>query len=104
SVLRVANGRGIPVVTDQTGFRAPTGAVQIDLSRFEGITRLSAHSLFVEVEAGVQNHKLEEMLHRHGPTPRPPHPPPPGPPARGGPLGRRGAGAQPPDPARHRAR
>jgi alkyldihydroxyacetonephosphate synthase len=68
AVLRVAHARSIPVVTDQTGFRAPPRAVQIDLSRFEGISRLSTHSLFVEVEAGVKVERLEAMLYRHGLT------------------------------------
>jgi FAD/FMN-containing dehydrogenase len=74
SILRVANSRSIPVVTDQTGFRAPAGAVQIDLSGFEGITRISTHSLVVEVEAGVRVERLEEMLRRHGLTLGPIHP------------------------------
>ena len=68
AVLRVANAREVPVATDQTGFRAPAGAVQIDLSRFEGVVRLSAQSLFVEVEAGVVVDRLETMLRRHGLT------------------------------------
>lgn len=74
AVLRVAHPRGIPVVTDQTGFRAPTGAVQIDLRRLEGVTRLSEHSLFVEVEAGVVVERLEELLHAHDLTLGPVHP------------------------------
>lgn len=65
AVLRVAHPRGIPVVTDQTGFRAPQGAVQLDLSRLEGVTRLSEHSLFVEVEAGVVVERLERLLGAH---------------------------------------
>lgn len=68
AVLRVANARGIAIATDQTGFRAARGAVRVDLSRFEGIVRLSTHSLFVEAEAGVRVERLEEMLGRHGLT------------------------------------
>lgn len=68
AVLRVAQPRSIAVVTDQTGFRAPPGAVQIDLSRFEGIARFSEHSLFVEVEAGVVVEKLQRLLAGHGMT------------------------------------
>jgi alkyldihydroxyacetonephosphate synthase len=68
AVLRVAQARSIAVVTDQTGFRAPPGAVHIDLSRFEGVARISEHSLFVEAEAGVVVEKLERMLNGHGMT------------------------------------
>lgn len=68
ALLRVAHPRSIAVVTDQTGFRAPPGAVNIDLSRFEGVARFSEHSLFVEVEAGVVIERLERMLNSHGMT------------------------------------
>lgn len=68
AVLRVAQPRSIAVVTDQTGFRAPPGAVNIDLSRFEGIARFSEHSLFVEVEAGVTVERLERLIGSHGMT------------------------------------
>jgi len=68
AVLRVAHAREVPVATDQTGFRAAAGAVQIDLSRFDGVVRLSTHSLFVEVESGVIVERLERMLRRHGLT------------------------------------
>jgi alkyldihydroxyacetonephosphate synthase len=68
SVLRVAHTRAIPVVTDQTGFRAPSGAVQIDTSRMSGVTRLSTHSLFVEAEAGIRVEQLEALLVQHGLT------------------------------------
>jgi alkyldihydroxyacetonephosphate synthase len=65
AVLRVAHPRSIAVVTDQTGFRAPPGAVNIDLSRFEGVARLSEISLFVEVEAGMMIERLEKLLQGH---------------------------------------
>jgi alkyldihydroxyacetonephosphate synthase len=68
ALLRVAHPRSIAVVTDQTGYRAPPGAVNIDLSRFEGVSRFSDHSLFVEVEAGVVLERLERMLNGHGMT------------------------------------
>src|SRR5262249_590558 len=68
ALLRVAHPRSIAVVTDQTGYRAPQGAVNIDLSRFEGVSRFSEHSLFVEVEAGVVLERLERMLNGHGMT------------------------------------
>lgn len=68
ALLRVAHPRSIAVVTDQTGYRAPPGAVNIDLSRFEGVSRFSEHSLFVEVEAGVVLERLERMLNSHGMT------------------------------------
>ncbi len=74
SVLRVASARGIPVVSDQTGYRAPTGAVQLDTSRLSGIVRLSTHSLFVEAEAGIQIDHLEALVARHGLTLGPLHP------------------------------
>lgn len=68
AVLRVAHPRAIAVVTDQTGFRAPPGAVHIDLTRFEGIARVSDHSLFVEVEAGVIVERLQRLLAGHNLT------------------------------------
>jgi alkyldihydroxyacetonephosphate synthase len=68
AVLRVAHPRSIAVVTDQTGFRAPPGAVHIELQRFEGVARLSEHSLFVEVEAGVPVERLERLLLGHNLT------------------------------------
>ncbi|MBI2374509.1 MAG: FAD-binding oxidoreductase [Deltaproteobacteria bacterium] len=68
SVLRIANVRGSPVVTDQTGHRAPGAAVRVDLSRLAGITRLSSTSCFVEVEAGLVTAELEAMLNRQGLT------------------------------------
>ena len=74
SVLRVASARGIPVVSDQTGFRAPAGAVNVDLGRMAGVTRLSTHSLFVEAEAGVRVDQLEALALRQGMTMGPLHP------------------------------
>lgn len=74
SVLRVAESNGLSVFTDQTGFRPPPGAIQLDLGRFEGIRRLSDHALFVEVEAGVITSKLEQLLQAHGLTLGPLHP------------------------------
>jgi alkyldihydroxyacetonephosphate synthase len=68
SLLRVASQRGIAVVSDQTGFRAPPGAVSIDLGRLAGVARISAQSLFVEVEAGVRVDALEDTLARQGLT------------------------------------
>jgi len=68
AVLRVAHARGLSVQTDQTGFRPPTKSVQIDLSRLEGVTRISDHSLFVEVEAGMKVDRLESLLNTHGMT------------------------------------
>jgi alkyldihydroxyacetonephosphate synthase len=65
ALLRVAAPRGISVVSDQTGFRAPPGSVQLGLERLEGVSRLSEHSLFVEVEAGVIVERLERMLNAH---------------------------------------
>jgi alkyldihydroxyacetonephosphate synthase len=65
ALLRVAAPRSLPVVSDQTGFRAPAGAVLLDLRRFEGVSRVSEHSLFVEVEAGVIVERLERMLNAH---------------------------------------
>lgn len=65
AILRVAHARGISVVTDQTGFRAPPGSVQLDLKRLEGVSRVSEHSLFVEVEAGVVVERLERLLNEH---------------------------------------
>ncbi len=74
AVLRVAHARRIAVATDQTGVRTPPGAVRLDLSRLEGVVRLSAHSLFVEAEAGVRVDRLEALLQRHGLTLGPVHP------------------------------
>lgn len=74
SVLRVVESQGLSVFTDQTGFRPPSGAIQLDLSRFEGVRRLSDHSLFVEVEAGVPTARLEQLLQAHGLTLGPVHP------------------------------
>ncbi len=74
AVLRVANPRGVSVVTDQTGFRAPQGSVMIDMSRFEGVSRVSEHALFVEVESGVIVERLERMLRAHQLTLGPVHP------------------------------
>lgn len=65
AILRVAHARGISVVTDQTGFRAPPGSVQLDLRRLEGVARVSEHSLFVESEAGVVVERLERLLNEH---------------------------------------
>lgn len=65
AILRVAHPRSIAVLSDQTGYRAPPGAVHIDLARFEGISRLSEHSLFVEAEAGIVVERLERMLNGH---------------------------------------
>ena len=74
ALLRVANPRGVSVVTDQTGFRAPQGSVLIDMSRFEGVSRVSEHALFVEVESGVIVERLERMLNAHQLTLGPVHP------------------------------
>ncbi|MCB9645843.1 MAG: FAD-binding oxidoreductase [Deltaproteobacteria bacterium] len=68
AVLRVAHARGVSVVSDQTGFRAPQRSVHIDLSRFEGVSRISDHALFVEVEAGCRVDRLERLLNAHGLT------------------------------------
>jgi FAD/FMN-containing dehydrogenase len=68
SLLRVASQRGIAVVSDQTGFRAPPGAVSLDLGRLAGVARISTQSLFVEVEAGVRVDALEDTLARQGLT------------------------------------
>ncbi|MEM7676175.1 MAG: FAD-linked oxidase C-terminal domain-containing protein, partial [Myxococcota bacterium] len=68
AVLRVAHRRGLTVATDQTGFRAPTRSVQLDLRRFEGISRISEHAHLVEAEAGVIVHRLEALLQEHGLT------------------------------------
>lgn len=65
ALLRVAAPRSISVVSDQTGFRAPPGSVQLDLKRLDGVSRVSEHSLFVEVEAGVVVERLERMLNAH---------------------------------------
>jgi FAD/FMN-containing dehydrogenase len=60
--------RGVSVVSDQTGFRVPQRSVHIDLSRFEGVSRISDHALFVEVEAGCRVDRLERLLNAHGLT------------------------------------
>lgn len=65
ALLRVAHLRPLHLSTDQTGFRPPRGVVRVDLSRFEGVSRLSEHSLFVEVEAGVVVERLERLLNAH---------------------------------------
>lgn len=74
AVLRVVNAHGLSVFSDQTGFRPPAGAIRLDLNRFEGVRRLSDHSLFVEVEAGVVVSRLEHLLRAHGLTLGPVHP------------------------------
>jgi alkyldihydroxyacetonephosphate synthase len=74
AVLRVSTPRGTPVFCDQTGFRPPSGAVQLDLSRLDHVQRLSDYGLFVEVEAGVVVHRLEKLLQSHGLTLGPVHP------------------------------
>lgn len=74
SVLRVASSRAIPVVSDQTGFRGPAGAVQLDLKRLSGVSRLSTQSMFVEVEAGLEVDQLEALVARQGMTLGPLHP------------------------------
>ncbi|MCC7382622.1 MAG: FAD-binding oxidoreductase [Deltaproteobacteria bacterium] len=68
SVLRVAHGGSIPIYSDQTGHRAPPGAVSIELDRLSGVTRLSGQSLFVEAEAGIAISELEALLGSHGLT------------------------------------
>lgn len=68
AVLRVANTRGIKVASDQAGLYAPKSAVYVDLSRLEGVSRISSPSLFVEVEAGVQVGRLVSLLGQAGLT------------------------------------
>lgn len=68
ALLRVATARSVPVVTDQTGFRGPAGACRVDLSRLEGVLRISLHSLFVDVEAGMTVERVESLLATHGAT------------------------------------
>lgn len=74
AVLRVAHLRGLSVVSDQTGFRPPSGSVQLDLRRLEGVPRISVYAQFVEVEAGVIVHRLEALLQQHNLTLGPLHP------------------------------
>lgn len=74
SVLRVMDANGLSAFTDQTGFRPQSGAIELDLGRFEGIRRLSDHALFVEAEAGVLTGRLEQLLKAHGLTLGPVHP------------------------------
>ncbi|MGF1509556.1 MAG: FAD-binding oxidoreductase [Myxococcota bacterium] len=74
ALLRTAAPRGTPVFCDQTGFRPPARAVQLDLSRLANVRRMSEYSLFVEVEAGVLVGRLEELLRTHGLTLGPVHP------------------------------
>jgi FAD/FMN-containing dehydrogenase len=74
SVLRVIDANGLSAFTDQTGFRPASGAIELDLSRFEAIRRLSDHALFVEAEAGVITGRLEQLLKAHGLTLGPVHP------------------------------
>ncbi len=74
AVLRVAHTRGIKVASDQAGILAPKSAVYVDLSKLEGITRVSSPSLFVEVEAGVSVSRLESLLEKAGLTLGPVHP------------------------------
>lgn len=68
AVLRVAHTRGIKVSSDQAGLHAPKSAVYVDLSRLEGVSRISGPSLFVEVEAGVQVARLQNLLEKAGLT------------------------------------
>lgn len=68
AVLRVAHTRGIKVASEQAGRFAPKSAVFVDLSRLEGVNRVSSPSLFVEVEAGVQVSRLEALLEKAGLT------------------------------------
>jgi len=68
ALLRVAGPRGTPVASDQTGFRPPLGAVQLDLGRLDGVRRISDLDLTVEVEAGVLVKRLERVLWGHGLT------------------------------------
>lgn len=74
ALLRVAGPRGVPLSSDQTGFRPRLGAVHLDMSRFEGVRRLSDSALFVEVEAGVVVSRLEQLLRSHQLTLGPVHP------------------------------
>lgn len=68
ALLRVAGPGGTPVASDQTGFRPPVGAVQLDLGRLDGVRRISELNLLVEVEAGVVVKRLERVLWGHGLT------------------------------------
>ncbi|MBK8014063.1 MAG: FAD-binding oxidoreductase [Deltaproteobacteria bacterium] len=68
ALMRVATARSVPIATDQTGFRVPAGACRVDLSRFEGVARISLHSLFVDVEAGMPVERVESLLAAHGAT------------------------------------
>lgn len=68
ALLRVAGPRGTPVASDQTGFRPPVGAVQLELGRLDGVRRISDLDLTVEVEAGVVVKRLERVLWGHGMT------------------------------------
>ena len=68
AVLREANRRQVTVSNDQTGFRSPMGSLHLDLSGMNGVVRLSKKSLFVEAEAGITVHELENVLRKQGLT------------------------------------
>lgn len=75
ALVRVAYARGLRLESDQSGLdTAPASAVQIDLGRLDGIPRISEHSSFVEVEAGVVVERLEVLLEAHDLTLGPLHP------------------------------
>ena len=68
ALLRVANAKGLSLCTDQMSEEPNRKAVYVDLSKLEGITRISEHSLFVEAETGVYIEQLEKLLNEHGLT------------------------------------
>lgn len=74
AVFRVANSSSLTLVCDQSRAVPRSECVHVDLERFDGITRISERSLFVEVEAGVLIERLEAVLHAHDLVLGPLHP------------------------------
>lgn len=81
AVLRVAHAHGLSFVSDQSSRARTTERTALDrqalfleLNHLDGIPRISQHSAFVEVEAGVSLARLEQVLGEHDLTLGPLHP------------------------------
>ncbi len=76
ALLRVAQARGVRLMSDQSHLarRTAAGVVEVDLGHFEAVSRISERASLVEVEAGMPVDRLEGLLEAHGMTLGPLHP------------------------------
>ncbi|MEO1229510.1 MAG: FAD-binding oxidoreductase [Myxococcota bacterium] len=81
AVLRIAHAHAVAVVSEQFDPRRAVERAALDreglvleLDHLDGIARISQHSAFVEVEAGVSLEHLEKVLSEHDLTLGPLHP------------------------------